>query len=157
MNIFVLDTDQAKCARYHCDQHVVKMILESAQILCTVLSKKGLETPYRPTHTSHPCVLWAEESCSNFRWLLRLAECLNDEYKYRYNRSEDHESINVVKQISQFKYEDTGLTEFAQAMPEKYRLPGDAVTAYRRYYAGEKMSFARWTRRRRPTWLKGPN
>jgi hypothetical protein len=29
------------------DQHVVKMILESAQILCTALNKKGFSTPYK--------------------------------------------------------------------------------------------------------------
>ena len=54
MNIFILDNNIEKCARYHCDQHVVKMILESVQILCTALNKKGMQTPYRSTHVKHP-------------------------------------------------------------------------------------------------------
>lgn len=66
MNIFVLDTDTKKCARYHCDQHVVKMILESVQILCTALNKKDISTPYKSTHQKHPCVLWVEYSYDNF-------------------------------------------------------------------------------------------
>lgn len=72
MNIFVLDEDIEKCARYHCDQHVIKMILESAQMLCTALNKKGHSTPYRSTHSNHPCVLWVEQSHDNFCWLIGL-------------------------------------------------------------------------------------
>ena len=53
MNIFILDRDVTMCARYHCDQHVVKMILESVQLLCTALNKKGFDTPYRSTHIRH--------------------------------------------------------------------------------------------------------
>ena len=35
MNIFFLDTDVKKCAEYHVDKHVVKMILETCQLLYT--------------------------------------------------------------------------------------------------------------------------
>ena len=67
MNIFILDLNTERCARYHCDQNVVKMILESTQIVCTVLNQKGFATPYKPTHTKHPCVLWAGESYDNLQ------------------------------------------------------------------------------------------
>jgi hypothetical protein len=154
MNIFVLDLNIEKCARYHCDQHVVKMILESAQIACTALNGKGFKTPYKPTHEKHPCVLWAGRSFSNLQWLLKLARALNREYRYRYRTFEDHASIAVVDQIQGMKFESTGLTEFPQAMPEPYRVPGDPVQAYRNFYAGEKLRFARWTRRRRPAWIE---
>lgn len=153
MNIFVLDLDIAKCARYHCDQHVVKMILESAQIACTALNEKGFKTPYKSTHTKHPCVLWAGVSFSNLQWLLKLARALNREYRYRYQTSEDHGSIAVVDQIQSMKFEPTGLTEFPQAMPERYKVPGDPVQAYRNFYVGEKLQFARWTRRKVPAWI----
>lgn len=153
MNIFVLDTDIEKCARYHCDQHVIKMILESVQILCTALNKKGMSTPYRSTHIKHPCVLWVEESFDNFIWLKKLALALNKEYKYRFNKNTDHRSIAVLGEISGHRYEGTGLTEFVQAMPDQYKVPGDAVLAYRRFYLGEKMRFARWTKRRMPDWI----
>ncbi len=81
MNIFVLDEDIEQCAQYHCDQHVVKMILESVQMLCTALNKKGFVTPYKSTHVNHPCVLWVEESFDNFLWLKKLAIELNTEYR----------------------------------------------------------------------------
>lgn len=155
MNIFVLDLDIKKCARYHCDQHVSKMILESAQLLCTALNKKGFQTPYRSTHKKHPCVLWVEESYDNFNWLKQLALALNTEYRYRYQKDIDHKSISVIREISSISYESAGLTPFAQTMPEQYKIPNDPVAAYRQFYICEKLSFARWTRRRRPQWIAG--
>lgn len=154
MNIFVLDLDIRKCAQYHCDQHVSKMILESAQLLCTALNKRGFKTPYRSTHMNHPCVLWVEESYDNFNWLRKLATALNLEYRYRYRKDTDHKSMSVISEIASNRYESVGLTPFAQAMPELYKVPGDPVSAYRRFYAGEKLSFARWTRRRSPNWIE---
>ncbi len=153
MNIFLLDHDIERCAQYHCDQHVVKMILESVQMLCTVLNNRGLETPYKSTHSKHPCVLWAGESFDNFLWLKDLALCLNDEYRYRFDKHQDHRSIAVLASISGYRFARRGLTPFAQAMPDEYRIPGDAVTAYRQFYIGEKRRFARWSRRQRPDWF----
>lgn len=152
MNIFILDTDIEKCAQYHCDQHVVKMILESVQMLCTVLNKKGFDTPYKSTHVKHPCVLWVEESYGNFLWLRELAIELNKEYLYRYEKDKNHKSIAILDEINSCQYENIGLTEFAQAMPDKYKIPRDAVKAYRQFYLGEKMSFAKWTKRDAPIW-----
>ena len=154
MNLFVLDTDIKKCARYHCDQHVVKMILESVQILCTALNKKGISTLYKSSHQKHPCVLWVEYSYDNFIWLNNLTIALNDEYKYRFENTNDHKSINVIKEISNYHYENRGLTDFAQAMPDKYKVPEDPVMAYRRFYVGEKMRFAKWTKRKIPYWVR---
>jgi hypothetical protein len=128
------------------------MILESVQILCTALYKKGIEAPYRPTHNKHPCVLWVEQSHDNFLWLTRLADELNLEYRYRYRRDRDHASIRVLEAIRSVQYESRGVTEFAQAMPEPYRIPGDAVSAYRQFYLAEKQKFATWTRRPPPHW-----
>jgi hypothetical protein len=156
LNIFVLDRDIVRCARAHCDQHVIKMILESVQILCTALNQKGIKTPYRSTHVKHPCVLWAGESYDNFCWLRALAFALNEEYRFRYRKEADHKSIAVLKTITGARFSRGGRTPFAQAMPEKYRVAGDAVAAYRAFYRGEKMGFATWTRRPRPRWL-GPS
>lgn len=152
MNIFVLDTDIRACARYHADSHVVKMILESAQMLCTVLFENSMEAPYRPTHRRHPCTLWAGRSLSNWIWLRNLALALNREFHYRFGRGRDHASAVVVESLAMPPIPDIGLTEFAQALPERYRVPGDAVAAYRTYYIAEKAHMARWTRRRRPRW-----
>jgi len=152
MNIFVLDRDIRRCAQCHCDQHVSKMILESVQILCTALNRHGFVTPYRPTHTKHPCVLWTEKSHDNFLWLRELALELNIEYRYRYQREQDHASIGVLRHIESMRFESAGLTEFPQAMPEAYRVPGDPVAAYRAFYLAEKSAFATWKRRSPPPW-----
>ena len=154
MNIFLLDTDIKKCAEYHCDQHVIKMILESVQILCTALYMHGFATPYKPTHQKHPCVLWAGHSYDNFIWLGKLASALNDEYKFRFEKTGDHKSIAVLKDISGMRYKKRGLSDFAQAMPEKYKVEGNPVLAYRRFYVGEKMHFARWSKRGIPFWVR---
>lgn len=152
MNIFVLDTDTTRCAQYHCDRHVNKMILESVQIMCTVLNQRGFNAPYKSTHRNHPCVQWVNQSHDNFLWLGELALALNREYRFRYEKDNDHASIKVLEEIQQFRYEAQGMSDFVQAMPVEYKVPGDAVAAYRAFYLAEKYHFARWTRRPEPDW-----
>ena len=130
------------------------MILESAQMLCTVLNKMGYTTPYRSTHAKHPCVLWLAESYDNFRWLEALASELNREFRIRYGRARDHASFDVIRQLKSYRYAANGMTPFAQAMPNHYKVPGDAVAAYRAFYIGEKLDFATWTNRAEPKWIK---
>jgi hypothetical protein len=153
MNIFVLDPDIKNCAKYHCDRHVIKMLLEGSQILCTVCSKCGIETPYKATHHKHPCVLWAGESIQNWRWLKKLVMALNKEYKYRYYKNVDHKSFVVVTKLLEPKLPNSGLTEFYQVMPQEFRIVGDSVAAYRHYYSNHKKRMAKWTRRRTPRWF----
>lgn len=153
MNIFVLDSNIDTCAQYHCDQHVIKMILESVQLLCTALNKKGFTTPYKSTHIKHPCVLWVEGSYDNFEWLVQLVSALNREYRFRYDKSIDHKSMAVLRQIEKLQYQRLGLTPFAQAMPNEYKVNNDPVTAYRNFYRGEKSRFAKWTKRPIPLWM----
>jgi len=151
MNIFLLAMQVAACARYHVDSHVVKMILESAQLLCTACHLKGGTAPYKATHKNHPCSLWVRESLSNWKFLRSLAKALNDEYKFRFNHTENHKSWDVIASLTEPpELEDKGLTPFAQAMPEQYRVVGDPVEAYRRYYIGAKFHLAQWTKRRVP-------
>lgn len=151
MNIFVLDNDVAKCAEYHCDKHVVKMILESAQILSTVCRQSGLDVGYKPTHSHHPCTIWAGESLDNWIWLRNLTASLNAEYRYRYEKSNNHKSYDLVATLPLPNIPDIGLTPFAQAMPDKYKHD-DAVVAYRNYYVNEKSDFLKWTKRGAPLW-----
>lgn len=153
MNIFILDNDIEKCAQYHCDQHVVKMILESVQLLCTALNKKGFITPYKSTHVNHPSVLWVEQSYDNFLWLKKLTLALNEEYKYRYNKQVDHKSVATLNEICHYSFPAKGLTAFPQAMPDKYKVDNDAVSAYRGFYLGDKARFAKWTKRAAPHWF----
>lgn len=154
MNIFVLDRDPGRSAKMHCDQHVVKMILESAQILCTVLHGRGVQAPYRSTHRQHPCVLWADASYDNYAWLIRLARALHAEYRYRFGEERTHASLRVVEFADTYVFESKGMTPFEQCVPEAYRSSGNPVRAYRAYYRAEKLPFARWTRRPIPRCLE---
>lgn len=153
LNIFVLDTDLEKCAEYHCDKHVVKMILEYAQMLSSVVRLQGHDVGYKLTHKNHPCTIWARESLSNYNWLKRLTRLLNYEYKYRYNKDVNHKSYDLVKTLPTPDIPDIGLTPFAQAMPDQYKNK-DAVKAYREYYLKEKSLLLKWTKRIIPKWTK---
>lgn len=158
MNIFVLDKIPEAAAQYHCDKHVVKMILESAQMLCTVANELGLTTPYKTTHKNHPCTKWARESKANYRWLLDLFIALHYEWQYRYNHKTNHKSfdkllVGLDYQLVLDSLPDLGLTPFAQAMPDNYK-DIDAVKAYRAYYLGDKADLLYYTKRNKPNWME---
>lgn len=154
MNIFMLDTDIKKCAEYHVNSHCSKMILESAQMLCTVLHNTGVSAPYKKTHVNHPCTIWANSSIDNWLWLKDFALALNEEYKYRYGKTVDHKSAEVIKSLPTPKLPSKGLTEFAKAMPDNLKTIEDPVEAYRQYYMQEKKHIAQWTGRNKPYWWK---
>lgn len=152
MNIFVLDTDPQQAAKYHNDKHVVKMILETAQILSTINHKHGVEAPYKPTHHNHPCVLWAEQSTANYQWLVTLGFALCEEYTYRYNKI--HKSVTALAATAfpPDNIPEGDLTPFAQAMPDDCKNT-DAVVAYRNYYIKYKQAIASWKNRPAPEWI----
>ena len=87
MNIFYLDNDPKVCAQYHVDKHVVKMILETAQLLSTTHWMSGSEGPYRQTHKNHPSAVWARSNKSNYIWLCELGMELCKEYTHRYGKT----------------------------------------------------------------------
>jgi hypothetical protein len=152
MNIFVLDNNRKNCAQYHVDRHVVKMILESTQILSTVCRLNDVEEGYKITHKNHPCVKWCANSLSNWLWLQEHIHYLNEEYKFRFNHIENHKSYEVAIKLSKPRIKDTGLTIFALAMPEIYKS-NDSIISYRNYYIGEKQHLAKWTKREIPEWF----
>jgi hypothetical protein len=154
MNIFILDNDPRLAAQYHCDKHVVKMVTETAQMLCAVLILSGETAPYRLTHKNHPCTKWAMSSLSNWMWLKRLGLHLNDEYNYRYGMHKIHKAGEVIKSLPAPKIQDLGLTPFPQAMPDQYK-DADPVKAYRSYYAGEKQRMLQYKNREMPAWARG--
>jgi len=155
MNIFILDIDPTYAAIYHCDRHVVKMILESAQILSTVANKySGYQIgKYKSTHVKHPCVLWASESLSNWRWLKVLATELHKEYRHRYGNGKTHKAYEVIQSLPEPAMPDIGLTPFVLAMPDEFKSK-DPVESYRAYYMGAKRHIAKWKNRSIPYWFK---
>ena len=152
MNIFLLDYDHETCARYHCDKHVVKMPLETTQMLCTVNWRYNQEAPYKPVHQKHPCTLWAGETVNNYRWLWKLGISLCKEYTFRYNRVHACEKILAIVKDPPVELTNTGLTKFAQAMPDEYKN-ADVINAYHQYYNGEKKRLAVWKKRKTPPFM----
>ena len=156
MNIFVLDKNPAIAAQYHCDKHVIKLIVEAAQMLSTAIRYFGIDCEglYKSIHLNHPCTQWVIKSRSNAEWLLQLGFDLCDEYYLRY--SNIHKTYNVLKEIRDNQLllciPDIGMTPFVQAMPDKYKNDYDVVKAYRNYYMGEKRSFAKW-KIKKPEWF----
>ena len=149
MNIFVLDENPAIAAAYACDKHVVKMILESAQMLCSV-HPEGT-APYKRGFYNHPCTKWVRESSDNYEWLIQHAYALCDEYSTRYEKIHQSEKVIEWCDANRPELPEIGLTPFAQAMPEEYKND-DAVEAYRAYYLGEKKEFAAWKMNNVPHW-----
>lgn len=155
MNIFVLDNDPLKAAQYHADKHVVKMILESAQILSTIhhtYQSQILSEVYKATHQNHPWVKWAGKAKDNYIWLYTLYSALCSEYTYRYCKI--HASSKLLTALSRppATVPDISLTAHAQAMPLQYRSL-DAVAAYRSYYKHEKKHLLKYTKQNFPDWL----
>lgn len=154
MNIFALDTDPHTCATYHCNKHVVKMILEHAQLMCTAhhLHPSGTyNIQYKQTHTNHPCAKWVRSSLDNYKWLYEMTKHLNDEYKFRYDKS-DHKSWLVIRDLPYPDIPSIGLTPFAQAMPDHCKSD-NPITAYRTYYKLEKQRMLQFGKRNIPSWL----
>jgi hypothetical protein len=156
MNIFFLDWDVNKCAKDHCDKHVVKMILETAQLLCGVhhmTPQVTPQVPYRLSHKNHPCSIWTRSSLTNYLYLCELGLALCKEYTNRYEKR--HKSQDVIEWCltNKPKIQDIGFTEPPKAMPDEYKV-SDVVESYRNYYRGAKMGFAVWKNGHEPIWLK---
>lgn len=151
MNIFILDYDFKKCAEYHVDKHVVKMITEEMQLLSTVyyFTEQEELAPYRKTHSNHPCALWTRKSLTNWLWLRQHALALYDEYTYRYGKK--HKAGELLFDLPIPNLPVGELTPFPQCMPDEYK-GSDAVDAYRKYYLGDKQHIFSWKKRNKPCW-----
>ena len=158
MNIFYLSKDAETAAQLHCDKHVVKMILETAQMLSTAhrvldgdeyADDMGL---YKLAHKNHPSTIWARTSEHNYRWLYNLYYYLLKEYTFRYGKR--HASERLISPLSKLpdNISDLGFTDPPQCMPD-YCKGDDTVLAYRTYYILEKMRFAKWKKRPMPEWF----
>jgi hypothetical protein len=131
MNIFYLSFNTKKCARYHLDRHVVKMILELAQLLCTAIWLSGKEAPYKATHKNHPSAIWTRDNINNWKWTKKLALALCKEYTYRYGKK--HKSEDIIKNLETPDLPNGSFYQPLQAMPDQYKNE-DSLIAYRNYY-----------------------
>jgi len=158
MNIFFLDLDPEKAAKMHVNKHVIKMLVEHLQILCTahhVSGSKNIEfkPPYKKTHINHPCNIWVRESLSNYLFLIKFTEELLKEYTYRYGKIHKCESYIRLMKDNLPNIKDIGFTKPAQAMPDKYKNPDNTVDAYRNYYFFDKQHIHSWKKRDIPEFI----
>ena len=141
MNIFYLDSDPVKAAQVQYNKHVVKMILESAQMLCTAHHHydNGHNVPYKKAHYNHPSTIWCRQNASQYMWLYDHMIALGKEYTKRYKKT--HLTITkcaeVLKQLPP-TIPETIFTEPPQCMPDDYKVEGDSLSAYWNYYEQEK-------------------
>lgn len=132
---------------YHVDRHVVKMILETCQLLCTAIWICGdgtVEPPYKKTHENHPSAKWARASKKNWIWLRDLGIALCEEYTYRYGKT--HKSETHIRALTCPDLPDVDFTDPPQAMPNEYKH-SDVMTAYRNYYILGKSHLHLWKKR----------
>lgn len=178
MNIFFLSMSIFRCAMYHFDKHVIKMILEMTQLLSTawhVLDPENArlyyenELIYKATHINHPCAIWTRVHVNNYTYVAKLGLALCNEWRFRYNHERTHAceskllfmlttipTMNDVP-ILKTKHNPKMLSiPLPQAMPIECKVKGDsvhsAVRAYRRYYkSSHKKHLRSWTKKRNNT------
>ena len=165
MNRFIIEDTPHKIASSLCDQHVVKMPLEEAQMLCTTLWHHAPDYAeehdlYKPVHQKHPCTLWAMENRLNYQWAFTLYDAMLGEYGKRYHKihgaSKHYTALfNGIKFVPDWK---NFLTPHPQCFSGHDQLKTDEVfpiLAYRRFYIVDKSRFARYKYTEKPTWMKG--
>jgi hypothetical protein len=159
MNIFFLHYDPKKCAKMHVNKHVIKMITEHVQILCSVHHickqenpKYQFIPPYKLCHKNHPCNKWARHSLSNYKYLIELTRELCAEYTYRYEKVHKSQQFLDILEKNLPDIPDLGFTPPAQAMPDTYKEK-DTVEAYKSYYIFEKHHLFAWKKREEPEFI----
>lgn len=178
MNIFYLSKDPYECAAMHCDKHVVKMIVEYAQLLSTahrLLDGKEYtaiqngrrlkrwridpyheydnreDVLYKASHVNHPSNIWARANNNNYTWLYSLWICLMKEYTYRYNNHHACEKLIAPLEDLPYNIPIEAFMDPPLAMPDEYKMKS-SVDSYRNFYLKSKSRFARWTERDLPMW-----
>ena len=180
MNIFYVDSDPEVAARNMVDRHVVKMILETAQLLSTAhrvidgeefvgqtqsgrkakrwrLSGNADAIMYAATHINHPSAVWVRENSANYAWLYDHLLALGREYTYRYGRT--HLTIDKLKDIlrdAPVNIEQSKvMTKMPSCMDKQYIISLDPIINYRNYYNYGKTDLLRWSNRPPPKWIDG--
>lgn len=161
MNIFYVDRNANSAAQALVDKHVVKMVLETAQLLSTahrVLDGDPLPDGrenhlYKATHINHPSSKWVRQSNNNYNWLFAHFLALLDEYTYRYEK--EHKCAGLVRylMVPPKNIPSGYFTPPTCAMDEQYKISNDALENYRYYYNEGKKHLHSWKKRPVPHWI----
>lgn len=179
MNVFYIDPDPYKAAELMVDRHVVKMILETAQLLSTAhrildgqpwidISKTGRKVKrwrlddsflmdiklYQATHINHPSSIWARASKENYIWLFNHFCGLTQEYTYRYGKHHKCCDMTSFLEAIPQNIPDIPFTPPIPAMDAKYIVRENSLESYRNYYRIGKTHLHQWTKREAPTWIE---
>lgn len=176
VNIFYIDHDPVQAARWMVDKHVVKMILESAQLLSTAhrvldgvehiaVTEKGRKKRvyildddreyimYQATHVNHPSAIWCRTSVENYLWLVEHFAALLNEYTYRYGKKHKCAEMLYSLQSPPHNLKLYDMTKMPSAMAEEYVIGDDPLDNYRNYYKMGKTRMHKWTNRQPPEWI----
>jgi hypothetical protein len=183
MNIFQVHSDPVIAAQSLVDKHVIKMILESAQLLSTahrvldgtektiekyvngslparyrkakrwLLSDSREDILYSATHVNHPSAVWCRKTNNNYNWLYAHFLALISEYEYRYGKVHKCKSLADTLCSTPYNIPVGYLSQVTPAMPEEYIVKLDSVSSYRNYYKNAKKHLHKWTKRQPPEWL----
>jgi len=177
MNIFYLDKDPIKCAEMHCDKHIVKMIIEYAQIMSTAhrmldgkhyiddssgrriqrrrLSDSDMDAVvYKAGHVNHPCTVWVRENAVHYQFMYDLFVACCDEYTVRYCKvhltdTKLRDRLNTLPN----NIDLCAWREPPQVMPDDVK-DKSVINAYHKYYAVYKKDLAKWTARPIPYFME---
>ena len=136
MNIFYLSRDPHEAAKLQCDRHVVKMILETAQLLSTAhVELDGEQVAYKATHKNHPSAVWVRSSANAYIWAWHHLKALGREYERRYKKVHKtiREHFRALQRPPGALQSLSGFTDPPQCMPDECKS-SDAVVAYQTYY-----------------------
>ena len=172
MNIFYLDKDPDQAAVWMVDRHVVKMIVESAQLLSTahryidgfieITSENSSRWAlndfrdaflYKATHLNHPSNIWVRKTIGNYSWLKDHFVALLNEYTYRYGKIHKTAQLLPILSYAPRTIQLGDMTEVPCAMPDEFKISSDPIQNYRCYYSSGKSHLHAWTGRKPPEWL----
>lgn len=167
MNVFYLDQNPRVAAEYHCDKHVVKMIIEYAQLMSTAhrvldgelyndktangrnikrwrLQDERERHLYKASHINHPSGVWCRASNKNYYWLYDLFVNLCEQYTVRYGKIHKSQMLSQILSKAPNYIKVGPFTEPPPAMPDHCKIKNNSVASYRKYYLEEKKRFAKW-------------
>lgn len=180
MNIFFLHNDPVIAAQMQCDRHIVKMTIESAQMLSTAhrmldgiehfelnatgrrirrwyLEDARENVMYKAVHMNHPCTIWTRQNSANYLWHYEHFVALCDEYTYRYgNKTHKTDSLlrRPLTQLPDNIIQGDKITPPAMAIEESCKFEKNPVECYRRFYETKQARFSmHWTKRKAPDWF----
>ena len=152
MNLFVTDQNPVTSARNLDDKRLIKMCLETTQLLCSAINFYDGNTPYKTTHLNHPVTVWVRTNRANWSWAFMHGLALCQEYTARYGKI--HKCESILRSIEHLFtiIPDGTRTQFVNCAANNslgidFKHIADPIEAYRKYLTN------RWNNdKQSPSW-----